>query len=350
MITYRAGLAGCGRVGATIDDEVMRKGKYAHHWVPYSHAAAVVACPRTELVAVADPVRETAEAIRDRYSVARAYDDYKQMISSERLDILCIATRPGPHAEIAVHAADSGVRGFYCEKPLCNSMRQADAILDACERHGVKFNYGTQRRYKPHYRRVLGLIQEGVIGEVEDIIAHCGAMAAQWGHTHTADMVLMLGGDGEVEFVQGYALADDRDWDGDSLKVDPGIAMGFVQFANGVRAYLLGSGGFEVEVSGSAGKLRFLNNGLGLQLRRMDEEGQLVEGQVPELELTSGTLKGIEDLVGALDDDGETLGNIRLACRSQEMILGMIDSHRQGGVRVSLPLENRDVEIAPDHY
>ena len=43
--TYRAGLIGCGRMGATIDDEV--KGRpNAERYLPYSHAAALVACDR----------------------------------------------------------------------------------------------------------------------------------------------------------------------------------------------------------------------------------------------------------------------------------------------------------------
>ena len=51
--TYRACLIGCGRMGATIDDEVAgRPDRYL--WQPFSHAAAAVACDRTDLVAVSD--------------------------------------------------------------------------------------------------------------------------------------------------------------------------------------------------------------------------------------------------------------------------------------------------------
>ena len=47
--TYRACLAGCGRMGATIDDEVIaRNAPNLHSHLPYSHAASVVACERTE--------------------------------------------------------------------------------------------------------------------------------------------------------------------------------------------------------------------------------------------------------------------------------------------------------------
>jgi hypothetical protein len=40
--TYRVGLVGCGRMGCTIDDEVKDRPN-AHLYMPYSHAAALVA-------------------------------------------------------------------------------------------------------------------------------------------------------------------------------------------------------------------------------------------------------------------------------------------------------------------
>ena len=61
MTTYRVGLVGCGRMGTTIDDEV-RDRPNSELFLPYSHAAAVVACDRTDLVAMCDPMRDRAEA------------------------------------------------------------------------------------------------------------------------------------------------------------------------------------------------------------------------------------------------------------------------------------------------
>ena len=346
---YRACLVGCGRMGATIDDEVKDRPN-SHLYLPYSHAAAFAACDRTELVAVCDPMAERAEEVRQRYGAATAYTDYQEMIHREKPDIIGIATRPGPHAQIAVFAAESGVRGIYCEKPLCNSMREADAMLGACERNGVKFNYGTQRRYVALYRQVRRLIEAGEIGELQAVVAHCGVGAAQWGLTHAADMVLFLAGDGEVDFVQGTALADEEDWEGEQLKKDAAIAMGYVLFENGVHGYLVGSSGYEFEASGTRGKLRTLSNGMGYSWRQADEDHGFVEVSGPEAPIESGTLRGIEDIVAALDGDTDTRGNIRLACRSQEIILGLIASHRQGGARIGLPLPNRELAILPDHY
>ena len=271
-VTYRVGLIGCGRMGATIDDEVKDRPN-AHVFLPYSHAAAIVASERTELVAVCDPVPEKAEAIGQRYGAQKAYSDHEAMIDAENLDMVAVATRPGPHAAIVRYAAERGVRGIYCEKPLCNAVSEMDVMLEACRRAGVQFNYGTQRRYMPVYSRVREMVAEGAIGDVQSIVAHCGVSAAQWGLTHAADMVLFLAGDGEAEFVQGTLVAEESDWEGHVLKKDAAISSAYIRFKNGIHANLVASGGWEFEVSGSKGKIRTLSNSLDYQLRQADEQG-----------------------------------------------------------------------------
>lgn len=347
--TYRVGLIGCGRMGATIDDEVKDRPN-SHLYLPYSHAAAIVACQRMELVAVSDPIEEKAERIRARYGASKAYADYKEMIEREHLDVVSIATRPGPHAEQVVFAAEAGIKGIYCEKPLCNAVYEMDAMLEACEPRGVKFNYGTQRRYAALYRNARAMLEAGEIGEVQTVVAHCGISAAQWGHTHAADMMLFFALDSEAEFAQGTALAEEGDWEGDRLTKDAAISSGYAKFKNGIHAYLVGASGWEFEIGGSEGKLRTLSNGMGYSLRKKGEDGEFRPVEPPEAIIESGTLRGMEDIVKALDEDGETQGNLRLACRSQELIFAMIESHRQGGARVALPLVNRALAIAPDHY
>ena len=58
--TYKVCLIGCGRMGATIDDEV-RDRPHSYLWLPYSHAAGYVAVESTELVAVSDVVQEKGD-------------------------------------------------------------------------------------------------------------------------------------------------------------------------------------------------------------------------------------------------------------------------------------------------
>ncbi|MEK7398001.1 MAG: Gfo/Idh/MocA family oxidoreductase [Candidatus Poribacteria bacterium] len=344
--TYRVCLVGCGRMGTTIDDEV-KDHPNSELWLPYSHAAGYMAVEKTELVAVSDTVKEKVESTQKRYNVPNGYTDFREMIEREKPDILSIATRPGPHAEVTAFAAEHGVKGIYCEKPLCCSMEEADIMLTACEKHNVKFNYGTQRRYASLYKKMRNLIESGEIGNLQCVVAECGSGAAQWTHTHTADMVLYLAGDGEIDFVQGTIYASDSDWEGDNLFADPGIACGYVRFKNGVHGYIVAGGGaYEFEAVGSSGRTRTLNNGSGAQLwKSQGKWGIHAEVPFPDMEIESGTVRCIEDIVDAIENDRETKGNIRLACRSQEMILGFIESHRQGGSRVSLPLKNRKLYV-----
>lgn len=348
--SYKACLIGCGRMGATIDDEV-RDRPDSSRWLPYSHAAALASIDRVAFEAVADPVTEKVEQAQRRYNVPRGYADYREMIETERPDLVCIATRPGPHMEQVVFAAEHGVPAIYCEKPLCCSMAEADAMVEACQRHGVRFNYGTQRRYMPFFRKLRAAIDEGAIGKPQAVIAHCGVGAALWGQTHAVDMLLFLSGDGEVEWVQGSVNIRDDQWDGDRLTVDPGIPIGYARFASGIHAYMVAGAGFEFEVVGSEGTLRTRNDCQGVEWRRMQERWRLLEPRpFPECPPQSGTVCGIRELLAALDGETEPSGGIDKARAGMEMLLGFIASHRAGGARLSLPLANRRMAVHPEEW
>lgn len=350
MKTYRAALIGCGRMGATIDDEVADH-PHSERWIPFSHAAAAVACERTDLIAVSDVVEEKAEAIRARYDAPVCYTDYQEMIDKESPDIVLVATRPATHEEIIIHAAENGVKGIYCEKPLCCSMAEADRMVAAVERFGVKFNYGTQRRYTPRYREMRRMVEAGDLGDIQCVIIQQGTSAALWGLTHGADMMQFLAMDSDVDFVQGTIIAEDDDWDGNRLNVDPGIASGFVQFENGIRGYFTAAGGTEFEVSGTEGKLRALDDGLRISLRRQKQTHHPHEDKpFPDKKIESGTPRGVRDIAEAIEEGRETLGTIQLARASQEMLMGFIDSHRLGGARVSIPMENRELYVGREDW
>jgi len=340
--TYKACLVGCGRMGGTIDDELT--GRLYHGCnLPFTHAGACGAVHRIDLVGAADVAEDKAKALCERYDVPHCHVDYREMIEKEKPEILCVATRPVNHMEILVFAAEHGVRAIYCEKPLCCSMAEADAILEACTRHGVKFNYGVNRRYMPIYREMRAMILEEAIGRLLSVSLLCHA-TAQWGLTHASDMLMQLAGDPEVDFVQGYCSCSEADFDGNRVQ-DPTILMGFVRFTNDVSGHISPGSVWEFEACGTLGRLRTYNDTGELVYRKRGEGGLLAEMPQPAFNRESGTVVALLDLVDALDDDGETLGPLHLACRSQEIIIGMVESHRRGGERVALPMENRELYV-----
>jgi hypothetical protein len=189
------------------------------------------------------------------------------------------------------------------------------------------------------------MILEGVVGELQAVICH-GAGSALWSHSHAADLILMLAGDPAVDFVQGTVGAEVADFADDRVETDPPIHVALVQFANGVRGYFLATIGYDWEVTGSTGKLRALNDGQDVELRQQAGHWkQLSPVEAPTLPRSSSALACLEDLVAAVETGRETRGNVELARRSQEIVMGIIASHGQNGARVTLPLANRSLYV-----
>jgi len=335
-------------MGATIDDEV---ADHPSVELPASHAAGYRATDRVELVAAADIDAEQLREAQERYDIPSGYDDYREMIETEEPDIVSVATRPGPHAEMVQFAADHGVPAIYCEKPLCRSMAEADDIASACRANDVRFNLGVNRRYTPLYRTVRDLVEDGTVGELRAVTAHCGGSATLWGQSHAADLISFLAGDPDVEWVQGESEFTEDEVEGDHLRRDPPVRMGYVGFANGVRGYLTRASGWEFEVDGTEGKIRTTNNGAGATLRtERGEWGLLDEEPFPEVEPRSGVVGCIEELVAALDGEGTTSAPVEVAATGQEVCLGWLQSHRNSGSRIELPLDDRQFGVVPGDW
>lgn len=214
-------------------------------------------------------------------------------------------------------------------------------MVEVCEKYNVKFNLGTQRRYTPGYIKMREILESGELGERRSIIAYSGG-SALWGYTHAADMLLFLASDSPIEYVQGNVAVDDADFADNRTETDPSIVMGFIRFQNGINGISIPGTAYEFEVNCSEGTVRALNNGLGFYLRkRQGQFNEILEAQFPPYERKSGTVGCIEDIVDAIETDTETQGNIRLAHRSTEMVFAIVDSQRQQGVRVPMPMENR---------
>jgi len=348
MTSLRAAIVGAGRMGGTIDDEVL---DYPAMIRPYSHAAAYTTIPEVELVAFADLEEAKARGLQERYGVPHAYADYREMIEREQPDLVSITVPCTAHAEVAVFAAEHGVRGIYCEKGMACSLAEADAMVEAVRRNHVKFNMGTLRRWHPGVDKARELIEAGRIGEVRTVVSYSLGSLLHSG-SHYLDLLLVLAGDPGVEWVQGMVLNPDFDPEARTSQVDLS-GMATIRFDNGVFGHALATPLVaEVEVMGTEGTIRAHNNCLQWYLRKLEP----IEGsgrrmaqnprQFPPFERVSPTVSCIRDLMQAIETDGETRGGVELARLNAEIAFAVIESHRRGGARVSLPLEDREFWMA----
>lgn len=144
---YRAGLIGCGAM--------------SRH-----HAPALQAIPLVELVALSDIDKGRLHQAGATYGVSALYREFEHMLANESLDLVVICTQAPVHCEATVAAAEAGVRGVLCEKPMALDLAQADRMVDTCCQRNVKLAINHPFRLSPAVFRALALVQEGVIGEL----------------------------------------------------------------------------------------------------------------------------------------------------------------------------------------
>ena len=100
-------------------------------------ADSVKAMPEeAEVVAVASPTAGNAEAFARRHGITRFYSDYREMLKDPKVEIISITAPNKLHARITINAARAG-KHVVCEKPLCMTLEEADAMIDACSKAGV---------------------------------------------------------------------------------------------------------------------------------------------------------------------------------------------------------------------
>ncbi len=348
MKTYRAAVIGCSRMGGFIDNEVVGSSAAA---LPYSHAAGYMACARTDLIACSDVRTDVMAEFGKLYKIPPKgqYTDYRELIDKERPEILSIATQPEQRAEITLYAAEHGVKAIYAEKAMSASLGEAYAMVEALEQHGVFFNLGTNRRWSIAYDQMKALVDSGELGTLKNVIIYNNGTLFNMG-SHYIDLIMRLNSDHPVLWAQGNLRANDDIFDGDILREDP-VGEGLVYFANGVTGYLLVTPrGGDIEVICENGSLTAYNDGLEWHLRHrvaVDPQGRtgLVTAPFPEPPVASSTLHLIEDLVHALDTGEPTRGGPRISLASTEVIFALIESHRQGGARIDLPIQERELRL-----
>jgi predicted dehydrogenase len=128
-----------------------------------NHALVYSRLPGVELVAVCDQNEERAREVAERYA-ARSYEtDYTRLLADPDIQAVSIATPDFAHAEIALAAAEAG-KHILCEKPLATTVEEAQAIVDAAARAGVKLMVDFHNRVNPPFVAARDSVQNGTIG------------------------------------------------------------------------------------------------------------------------------------------------------------------------------------------
>jgi predicted dehydrogenase len=204
-----------------------------------------------ELFAVASRSSERCRSFGNRFGVQESnrYTSYEALCADPDVDAIHIATPHPFHAQQALMAIRSG-KHISVEKPMSLNAEEATVIVEAARRQGVFFMEAYMYLHHPQIKRLVEILREGTLGQVQHIRAVFGFFAPFDPDSRLYNYELAGGG---ILDVGGYAISAARMIagisDGDFSEpvsvrgvgklgqtgVDE-VSYGLLQFENGITA------------------------------------------------------------------------------------------------------------------
>lgn len=126
-----------------------------------------------EVVALCDIVPGRMEEKAELFHLenARKYTDYKVLLEKEKPDLVAVCTESGKHAQIAIDCIEAKCN-VIIEKPIALSIEDADRIIEAGERNGVKVCACHQNRFNKSIQKIREALEERRFGRLLHGAAH----------------------------------------------------------------------------------------------------------------------------------------------------------------------------------
>lgn len=133
-----------------------------------SHFALVNAHPRTETYAC-DATGFMVDVLSKNIS-AKIYKKYDEMLETQPLDAVVIATPSRLHAPMVRAALEKGIHVF-CEKPFCLDPADAEELAALAESKGLINQVGYHNRYVGAFRKMKEIVDAGALGRITHVLA-----------------------------------------------------------------------------------------------------------------------------------------------------------------------------------
>lgn len=150
----RIGLIGTGLMGRIHTNGYKR---LADFFPEYEYNPVLQACcSRRE---------EKAQTFADQWGYKSVETDWRELLKRDDIDAVDICTPNDMHAEIAIAAAEAG-KMILCEKPLARTVAEAEGMLKAVEKAGVKNTVWYNYRRIPAVTLAKQIVASGKLGKV----------------------------------------------------------------------------------------------------------------------------------------------------------------------------------------
>ena len=125
------------------------------------HIERMLRHPDVSLAAIADPT-PAAQVLAESLGVA-CYADHRELLEKSDARAAIVATPNHTHADVGIDCIARGLP-VLMEKPVADTIHNAQRLCDAGERASVPIMVGHQRRHNPIIQRARALVNDGVLG------------------------------------------------------------------------------------------------------------------------------------------------------------------------------------------
>lgn len=185
MKTYRVGIIGFGHMHINNVAAL-----YAKHPQVVMAACADTVPAKPELRSAPYTREWNKQFALTELGVAKAYDDYTEMLEKEDLDIVIITSENARHADIVEACAKAGAN-VCIEKPMAGTFSDALRMARACEAAGTTLLVNWPLTWSAAARKAKALIDEGVIGSVLEVkwrAGHTGPLGPSAAHAGVSEV------------------------------------------------------------------------------------------------------------------------------------------------------------------
>jgi predicted dehydrogenase len=334
--------------------------------------------PEIDVVAVADPDPAGRSRVQQQVHAHRGYADFREMLETERPDLVSVAPRWSEQHHAMVSAALAVGAHVYCEKPFTRTLAEADDLLARAARTGRRIAVAHQGRLSLATLQLQAQFAAGAFGELLEIRVHGKQDRRAGGEdllvlgTHQFDLVRFFAGDPlwcTARILQGgreVALPDARAAGegigpiiGDEIEAYFALPRGVSVFYTSRAKNTAAAGPWGMELIGTKGRARLLND-QHTQVYRAQTSGFSARGETREwIPLTpdsagpAATAGGqdaanrrvVDDWLVAIVEKREPICSGLAAMKALEMIHAVFAAGISQG-RVSLPLQSRAHPLA----
>jgi predicted dehydrogenase len=127
---------------------------------------------RVQVAAVCDPVPGRADAVAERFGVARAFSDIETLLAQGGVDAVSIASPIGFHHGHARLALEAGMH-VHVNKTLATTVEEANDLIALAHERGLGLVASPGEALRPQLRRIRELVAGGAIGRLAFAVCGC---------------------------------------------------------------------------------------------------------------------------------------------------------------------------------